>query len=550
MSNLFNLGRSGLNAAQAGLNTAGHNIANVNTPGYSRQQALISTAGGQGGSSGYFGRGVQVDAVRRIYDGFLTGQLNTATTIGASLSTYTDQIGQINNLLADRTVGLSPALTKFFEGVNAVASQPADPAARQELIGRANSLASQFTTANRFLQDQREAVNRQLGTTVTQINSYAERINDLNKQIVNARATVHGQAPNDLLDQRDQLVAELNELVQVNVVEQGDSFNLSVGNGQTLLAGTKVYPLQAVQSAADPGRIAVAYTTPDGTVVELADDVLDGGSLGGLLRFRTEALDPAQNELGRLAIGTALAFNQQHVQGRDLGGAPGEAFFSFLNPVPAMANGGNAGDATFSMEFTDASALTLTDYHVKFESGAYTVTRLSDNSVAYTGTTLAGAEFDGIRLVDEQGTAHEGDTFLLQPTRNGAGHIGVAITDPAKIAASSADPDSAGTANGDNALELAKLQTAKTLGGGSMSLVEAFSQLVNGVGVKTQAAITARTAQESLIAQNFEAQQAVSGVNLNEEYINLDFYVQQYNASARLIEVGTTLFDTLLGLRA
>src|SRR5690606_12673390 len=137
MSNLFSLGRSGLNAAQVGINTTGHNIANVNTAGYSRQQAMLSTAGAQGSAAGYIGRGVQVDTVRRIYDGFLTGQLNQASTKGAALATHANQLEQINNLLADRTAGIAPALSRFYDGVNAVASAPADPAARQELIGRA-----------------------------------------------------------------------------------------------------------------------------------------------------------------------------------------------------------------------------------------------------------------------------------------------------------------------------------------------------------------------------------------------------------------------------
>lgn len=549
MSNLFNLGRSGLNAAQMGLNATGHNISNVNTAGYSRQQVLLSTAGGQGGPSGYAGRGVQVDTVRRLYDGFLSSQLNSSSTLGAALRTHSGQLDQVNNLLADRTVGIAPALTKFFEGVNAVASAPADPAARQELIGQANSLVSQFQTANQFLQTQREQLNQQISTSVANINSYAERISALNQQVVTARATVHGQPPNDLLDQRDQLVAELNELIAVTVVEQGDSFSLVVGNGQTLLSGNTVYPLQAVQSAADPSRLAVAYTTPGGVAVELPDTALSGGSLGGLLAFRTESLDTIQNELGRLAIGMALTFNAQHAQGADLTGQAGGDFFSFRSPVTALAKVSNQGDAVLSFDYTSPSALTLSDYNVRYDNGEYTITRLSDGAVYHPAPdagVLEDYELDGIRFNAPAGTLADGDSFLVQPTRNAARDVGVAITDPADIAAAAMDT---GTANGENALALAQLQTDKTLGNGSMSFTEAYSQLVNNVGVQSQAIQTASKAQDSLIAQNFAAQQAVSGVNLNEEYINLDFYVQQYNASARLIEVGGALFDTLLGLR-
>ncbi len=572
MSNLYNLARSGLNAAQAGINTTGHNIANVNTAGFSRQQALVSSAGGQGSSSGYFGRGVQVDSVRRIYDGFLTNQLNNSLSQSSSLATYNEQIGRINGLLADRTVGVSPALSKFFEGVNAVASNPADPAARQEMIGRANSLVSQLNTANQFLAEQQQSVNQQIGTNVKQINSYAERISDLNKAIVKAGASVNGQVPNDLLDQRDQLVSELNELVSVTVVPDGDSINLSVGNGLSLLSGTTVYPLQSKQSAADPARTALAYTAADGTVVELGDDMVSGGSLGGLLQFRRETLDSTQNELGRIAITMAEAFNAQHKKGADLAGAPGEDFFSLKFPIPALADERNSGTAQFSIEIADASKLTTRDYSMKFDNGAYTVKNkdgsalevtLADGSKAtsFTATDAAnGVTFDGITITGT-GTPQDKDSFALQPTRNGARDIGVAIDDPAKIAASArddADPSVGGSANGANALALAQLQTAKTMGGlgsqgageGSMSISEGYSQLVSTIGVQTQAIQTASKAQDSLTAQSFAAQQAVSGVNLNEEYINLDYYVQHYNASARLIDVATNLFDTILGLRA
>lgn len=651
MSNLYNLARSGLAAAQAGINTTGHNVANANTPGFSRQQVLVSSAGAQGGPNGYSGMGVQVQTVRRIYDGFLTNQLNQSTAAGSALSTYSAQIDRVNNLLADRTVGVSPAISKFYDGVSAVASNPADPAARQEMIGRANSLVSQLSTANQFLADQQQSINQQIDTTVNQINSFAQRISNLNAAIVDARASVGGgQVPNDLLDQRDQLITGLNELVSVTVIADGDAVNLSVGNGQTLLSGTRVFPLDAVQSAADPARTALAYTAADGTIVELSDQSVSGGALGGLLQFRRESLDTAQNELGRIAVGMAISFNQQHVQGMDAAGnkalsftattgtatglsgtvtdvsafenadssydiefdsanksftvngqpatlsqtgtptrqtlafdgieldvtayMAGNAttdgaftvetrqmsFYSVKNPVP-IANEDNRPDGpAVSFQYTDIGKLTTSDYQVQFKDGAYLVTKQPEGTgVTPTQTTGPNGQttlaFDGIELtvtpsLDANNNVippGEGDSWMVQPTRNGARDIKVAITDPSAIAAADLQ---GGSANGRNALALANLQTKSVLANGSMSVTGAYSQMVNGIGVKTQAIQTASKAQDSLTAQSFAAQQAVSGVNLNEEYINLDYYVQHYNASARLIDVASTMFDTLLGLRA
>jgi flagellar hook-associated protein 1 FlgK len=556
--NLANLGLTGLTAAQARLMTTGHNINNAATTGYNRQSVLVSTAGATGTSSGYIGRGVQVDSVQRAYDSFLYNQLVDSQSTGASIASYGNQITQINNLFADRTVGLNPALQNFFNGVQSVASTPGDSAARQELLGQAGSLAGQFNAIDNFLDSQRQDVNTQVSTTVTQINSYANQINDLNQQITKALATNPGQPPNDLLDQRDQAVSDLSQLINVKTVEQDNTVSLTVGNGQVLLGGGTVYPLQAVGSAADPSRIVVAYSAVSGpggaTIpVEMDESGITGGSLAGLLSYRSQALDPVQNALGRMAAGLAMTVNQIHEQGVDLNGDPGQAMFS-LGAPKVIPDGGNSGTAQVGVQFQDlatnpgaAAELTGQDYQIAFDGTDYTVTRVPDGTQVYSGATLSNQNIDGLTFNADpsSGAPQAGDSWLVQPTRDAAGSFALALTDPAQIAAA----DSAGgSANGNNALALAKLQTDKTLDGGTMSVTDAFSQIVNQVGVMTQQNASSAKAQNTLIQQNYSAQQNVSGVNLNEEYVNLDQFQQQFQAASRLIDVSSTLFDTLLGM--
>lgn len=554
--NLANLGLSGILAAQNRLQTAGHNINNAATEGYNRQTVLVETAGAANHGAGYIGRGVKAVTVQRAYDNFLFRQLVQARSDGASLVAYGNEITQINNLFADPSVGVSPALQKFFDGVQAVASAPADAAARQELLGRANSLVGQLNDANRFLDEQRNNINTQINTVVKQINSYAERILDVNRQITVARATSDHE-PNDLLDQRDQLYSELTQLVDVRVSEQDGRFNLVMGNGQVLLGGDAVFPLHTVPSADDPSRMAVAYTvqTPGGgrATIEMDDHRISGGSLGGLLSYRREALDSVQNELGRLAVGLATAFNAQHAEGIDLQGNLGVAFFDIGAPKVLPGGSNDAATGALYVEFVDANALTGQDYHVKFDGVDFVITPVPDGQPinAAPGSTIT---LDGIEITFPAGAA-ENDTWQIQPTRSSAADIAVAISDPAKIAAASpgdaydpANPE-ARPSNSDNALKLAALQIEKVLGNQTMSLNEAFSQIVNKVGVLTQQNQTAAKAQSSLIQQNLSAQQALSGVNLDEEYMKLDMYQQQFRAASRLIDVSSTLFDTLLGLR-
>lgn len=556
--NLYKLAISGLNAAQSGIATTSHNINNATTTGFNRQRVMTSTAGAQATANGFIGRGVQVDTITRSYDSFLYRQLVGAQGSGAQLQTQLDQTSQVNNLFADRTVGISPALANFFTSVNSVASKPADPAARQDLIGKANSLVTQINTAYEQMQTQRIGLNEQITTTVAQTNSYLERINDLNQQITLARASSGGQAPNDLMDQRDQAVSELNQLVGITTYEQGDSINISLNSGQALLSGKQIYQLAAVPSTTDPTRTVVAYTLPAGAggktiAVPMEDSHVSGGKLGGLVKFRTETLDRIQSQLGQMATGMALAFNELHKQGFDLNGDPGTDFFTVPTPQ-VLSNTTNKSSGVFSAEFSSAANVTAKDYDISFKNGDYVITSKPDGALIAQRSATDTTEWDlsneiGLKLTvpaAPPAATAEGDNWSLNPTRTAAGGLGLKVTDPSKIAAAATTD---GNADGGNALKLAELQNQKVLGRGSMSVNESFSQVVNSVGVQTQQVQSAAKAQANLIIQKTAAQQAVSGVNLNEEYVNLSQYQEQYQASARIIDVASTMFDTLLGMR-
>jgi len=555
--NLYKTALGGLNAAQAGLATTSHNINNATTVGYNRQRVMVSTAGAQATSNGYIGRGVQVDTVVRSYDSFLYKQLVGAQGSGAQLQAQLDQVSQVNNLFADRTVGIAPGLNNFFTSMNAVASKPSDPAARADLLGKANSLATQIRSAYTEMQNQREGLNTQITTTVEQVNSYLARIDDLNTQISLASGKAGGSPPNDLLDQRDQAVMELNQLIGITTYEQGDKISISLASGgQALLAGNSIYPLQAMASAKDAGRTVLAYTLPAGSgktvAVELNDSEITGGKLGGLLQFRASSLDVMQNQLGQMAVGLALTFNAQHRDGFDQNGNPGGDFFGIGAPE-AVPNTQNKSNAQISGTFTNAANINAKDYEISFDGTNYQVLRMPEGAQVYNGPATGTPPNATLNLDSEMGVTltinappQAGDKWSLSPTRDAARDLQVVIRDPEKIAAAD---DELGDANGKNALKLAQLENAKLLGHGTMSTTDMFGQVVNTVGVQTAQIKAAATAQVNLIKQTAAAQQSVSGVNLNEEYVSLSLYQEQYQASARIIDVASTIFDTLLGLR-
>jgi len=431
MSSIFSIGLSGLNAAQAGLATTQHNIANANTPGYSMQQIVQSANTAQYTGSGYIGEGTNVITVKRVYNDFLNTQILQGQTQASQLSTYQTQVTQIDNMLADPNAGLSPALQGFFNSANTVANSPNSVPARQTLLSSAQSLAARFQSLNQQLTDINNSLNSQIGTSVTTVNSLAQQIATLNQNIVLAQGT--GQPPNDLLDQRDQLISQLNQQIQSTVVKQTDgSYNVFVGNGQPLVVGNQAFGLKAVPSLTDPTRSEVAYTA-NGITIPLQQIGVQGGVLGGLLAFRDQSLVPAQNQLGLVAIGIASAVNQQNQLGQDLNGVMGGNIFSVSTPLVNNSSS-NAGNAVVAASITNANALTASNYTLTANGGgSYTLTRLSDNTV--TNLASLPQTVDGFTVSLSSGAAVAGDSFLIRPTVNGAQNISVVISDPAKIAA-------------------------------------------------------------------------------------------------------------------
>ena len=434
--NVFSISVSGLNAAQAGMLTTSHNISNVSTPGYSRQEIVQSANIPQFTGSGYFGQGTQVATVKRIYDQFLGSQVLSAEAGAAEMNSYQAQISQISNLLADSSAGLIPALSGFFKGVQDVAANPASIAGRQSMLSAAQALVAQFQTLDQQFSEIRDGTNQQISAQITQINTYSSQLADINQRILLAQANGSTQLPNDLLDQRDQMVKELNKLVRVSTLNQGDgSVSIFIGNGQPLVVGTQAYQMKAVPASDDPQRTTVAMLGVGGTALTLPESQITGGSLGGLLNFRSQSLDAAQNAVGRIALTLAQNFNDQHKLGQDLTGALGTNLFNVSGPtVLASSLNTGTGVVTASIFTTKVDQLTSSDYRLTYNGVAnYTLTRLSDNSVLVNGAALP-ASVDGFAIT-VGGAPAVGDSFLIQPTRTGAKNISVAFSDGRQIAA-------------------------------------------------------------------------------------------------------------------
>lgn len=544
MSSLINNAMSGLSAAQAALNTASNNISSYNVAGYTRQTTIMAQANSTLGAGGWVGNGVYVSGVQREYDSFITNQLRAAQNQSSGLTTRYEQMSKIDNLLSSTTSSISTSLQGFFTSLQTLVSNAEDPAARQALIGKADGLVNQFKTTDQYLRDQDKQVNIAIGSSVEQINNYAKQIASLNDQISRLTGVGAGASPNDLLDQRDQLVSELNQIVGVEVsVQDGGTYNLTMANGYTLVQGSSARQLAAVPSSADPSRTTVAYVDATAGNVEIPEKLLNSGSLGGLLTFRSQDLDQTRNTLNQLALAFAEAFNAQHKQGYDANGDQGEDFFSIGKPS-VLSNAKNTGSGTLSAEVTVSSAVQATNYKLVFDGNNWQVTRLSDNTSFEAVETNGKLTFDGLEVTVGAG-ANANDSFTLKPVSDAIVNMNVLVTDESKIAMAS-DPDAGGSDNR-NGQALLDLQTQKTVGNKSFN--DAYATMVSDVGNKTATLKTSSTAQGNVVTQLYNQQQSISGVNLDEEYGNLQRYQQYYLANAQVLQTANTLFDALLGIR-
>jgi flagellar hook-associated protein 1 FlgK len=446
LSSIFGIDLSALQAFQQAIEVTSNNVANASTPGYDEESIELDTALPQDAGGFAIGSGVDVEGVSRAYSQAAVTQLNTSQSALSQLTALQSYTSQIDNLFGTTAGGLTTALQNYYSGWSAVADDPTSSSAREALLGDASALASNLNTTSAQLQEMNSDVNTRITSDVNQINSISTQISALNTQITQSSGS--GQAPNQLLDQRDQLVSNLSQLVGVTTTSNSDgSINVYISNGQPLVLDQNTYALSTVPNDFNASQLEVASTASDGASISGS---ITSGDLGGLLAARTQALDPAINQLGQIATAVAQSANAQQASGLDLYGQLGSALFSIGAPV-VTASSANSDATTASATISNVGALTSDNYTLSYSGGAYTLTDATTGANialtgAGTGASPLTASSVGLSIV-LSGTPASGDQFLIQPTAQAAASIGVAITDPSALAAAGAIQTSAADSN-------------------------------------------------------------------------------------------------------
>jgi len=419
------------------IGVTGHNISNANTDGYSRQRVEFGTQPPSFTGSGYVGNGTKIESISRLYDQFLTNNLRSTTSSANQSQTFAQYAQRVGNILGDADAGMGAGISSFFNAVQDVANDPSSIAARQVVISQGDALAGRFHSIAGQLRSIGDDVNGTLSNQINEINSLSTSIADVNKRVVDALAVGGAAPPNDLLDKRDTMIQRLSELVDVHTVNQNDgSINVFIGSGQALVTGNLASQLQVSPNAFDASHLEVAVKS--GNISTTITGNISGGEVGALLSFRDQVLEPAQNQLGRIAVTLAQTVNAQHQLGVDLDGNAGKAFFSLGEPL-AAANPANAGSAGISVSYdsSNISQLAADDYALSYDGSTWQLKRSADGQVVAmsgAGTTASPFSVNGLNIV-VTGSAAAGDNFRIMPTRDAGGNIQSQLTDPRDVAA-------------------------------------------------------------------------------------------------------------------
>lgn len=536
-SGILGVALTGLNAAQVGIRTTEHNIANVNTAGYRRQETVLAATKAQYTSAGYVGTGTSVSSVRQLYSRFLDNEVLQNQAQLSRHETYTAQASQIDKMLGDAGSGLSTALDNYFAAINEVANDPTSNAARQNLLSAGNNLAGRINTLDTKLKSMRAASNSDIEAIARQANALSTRIAGLNSSIARDEG-VNGRPANDLRDQRQQLIADLNKLINVSTVEQSDgSLNLFIGSGQPLVVGELAYTLSA---ETDPGdsTLKVPALSLGASTITLDSGLISGGQLGGLLAQREEVLLPALDDLNVISMAVASSVNAQHRLGLDYNLDAGEDFFT--NPV--VAQGGTLGE--LNMTITDDLLLDRVGYRIEFNGPDYDVTVLSTGvTTNYANLAAVNAAGLGFTLAAGLPAPAAGESWVIGDY---AGQMRMELTATSQVAAAGAAAN--GPGDNSNMLELAGLRTKTVLNNDTRSFAEAYNETVSRTASLAAEADLSQSAFTALVQQATASQQEVSGVNLDEEAVNLIRYQQAYQAAARAMQIASSLFDEVLGI--
>jgi flagellar hook-associated protein 1 FlgK len=554
VTTILDTAKQAMFAQQRAIQVAGQNIANVNTPGYSRQQPVFLPV--HASMTGVLRLGVSVDQVTRAHDRFLTSQVQQAATEFAGAQTQADLLIQVEalfNELSLEEAGLSGALERLFAGFQELASNPRGIPERLVVQSQGQTVAELFHGLNAHLEEFRRNLNTTLKDELAESNRLIREIAELNGRIQQVEVDPKNHA-NTLRDERDRLLKTLAEKVNITSFETSDgAVTVLLGGERPLVEGNFTSELVTVVDVNDPLRLFIHIQDRQGNRTDVSDRITNG-KVHALTEIRDTVLPSYIHDVDRLAAQLIGAVNNQHSQGYGLNGSTGHSFFA-PREASGLAAAANSGGGTLqNVAVFDPTQLTLDDYRIDFVSNGPPPTFDIVNST--TGVTVAAGQsytagatlrFDGIAVtLNDNGTApQQGDTFTISSTKGAAKNIAVAsaIFNDVRNIAAAQTPDAG---DNTNALALAGLQDAALIDGSTLS--EFYHTLVSRVGKESQSRTNLAEHQQLLLTEVENQRESLAGVSLDEEQLDLIRFQQAFAAAANLVSIADELADIVINM--
>ena len=547
---IFDIGRLGIKAQQTAIQVTSHNIANINTDGYSRQEVVFDEAAPVNGNPGQVGRGVNVASIRRKYDSFIEGQLLDSKQSFGNLELQKSALAKLETIFYDsQGTGINNLLDDFFKSFQDVSANPSGTPERISLLSKAGAFADTVNNTYSSLVQVQKDVNAQISQTVTNINNLTSQISDLNVKISEAENV--GQNANDFRDKRGQLLNDLAKKINIQSYEGANGQISVIGAGSALLVdkGTS-WNLGVKNNADNNGYYNVVYNPSGSNSADITNSI-SNGNLKGLITIRDTTTSGVIDKIDRFAASVANEINQVHRGGFGLDGSTGVNLFTPAleagDAASVSAGSANSNKSNVNVSIDDPTKLTYQNYELTFSNGSYTIKNKTTNNLqsnVYSNPSVF--TFEGLSF-NITGTHADGDTFSISAHKDAAKNLKVALTtsETDKIAAATVSDSNRG--DNRNAVAISQLQDKLTVDGNS-SFNGYYSSIVGAIGADSQYASSSFAAQDFSMKQMKNMRESVSGVSLDEEMTNIMKFQRAYEASARLITVGDELLQTLIGM--
>ncbi len=541
------------------MQTVGHNIANQETEGFSRQQVRSGTSApdptGLGG-------GADAQPTSRVYDKFVQRKILQENPRSEMFKSRGEFLQKIEIIFSETEGnGLHKALNEFWNSWSQLSNQPESEPARMRVKEQSDVLASRFRGMHSQLSGLRKEINGRLVATVNKVNELGQKVAELNRQIFSYEG--RQRVANDMRDARNQAIEELSALVDVNSFEDPNGrTTVIIGRDWTLVEGINRYQLDGKMKGGELGMLNIDGVSTNDNRRDLTRTFREG-EMAEMLRMRDDTIVEYQKNLDEIAFSLAGKVNEIHASGTGINSATEMMKSTFglnsaaLNqPLPFLKDG------IFQLHLVDPHNEILETYEIEVQAGKDTlpdIVKRLNQTVNDPGLLQASIEGDGSLLL-QSGTDYkfifgEDQSSLAQvlglnsffDTLKGAEDIQLSghILENTNNISTGKD-----LIPGDNriALEIAKLQTRPTMRDETMTFDEYYNGVLTGMGLKIQRNNTEQAQQESMVKQFKEIRSSISSVNMDEELADMMQYQKAYEASARFINTIDKMMETVINM--